>query len=57
MPENNTEGGWDKDDATYTYKTIEIERIDISYKKPTDYEEVLSYYKDENYICEEKVIN
>ena len=57
MPEDTTEGGWDKDDNNYTYKTIEIERIKVDYKEPTNYEEVLSYYKNKNYECEEKVIN
>ena len=56
MPEDTTEGGWDKDDNNYTYKTIEIERIEVDYKEPTNYEEVLSYYKAKNYNCEEKVI-
>ena len=57
MPEDTTEGGWDKDDSNYTYKTIEVERIKVDYKEPTKYEEVLSYYKNKNYNCEEKVIN
>ena len=57
MPEDTTEGGWDKDDSNYTYKTIEVERIKVDYKEPTNYEEVLSYYKNKNYNCEEKVIN
>ena len=57
MPKEGKEGGWDKDDDKLTYKTIEIERINMDYKKPTEYEEVLSYYKSENYDCEEKIIN
>lgn len=57
MPEEDKEGGWDKNDDELTYKTTEVERIKIDYKKPTDYEEVLSYYKNEQYKCEEKVIN
>ena len=56
MPEDNIEGGWDKNDEEQTFKTIEIERIDIGYKKPTEYEEVLSYYKIDEYNCEEKII-
>lgn len=53
MPESDTEGGWDKDDTAYTFKVITKERVDTSYNKPTNYEEVLSYYKTENYSCEE----
>ena len=53
MPESDTEVGWDKDDTAYTFKVITKERVDTSYNKPTNYEEVLSYYKTENYSCEE----
>ena len=53
MPDDNLEGGWDKDDENYTFKTFRKERINTGYKKPTEYEEVLSYYKLENYTCSE----
>ncbi len=55
MPEE--EGGWDKNDEDYTFTTTEIIRIETGYNKPTDYEEVLSYYKNDNFTCEEKVMN
>lgn len=57
MKDENTEGGWDKIDEELTFKTTEINRVDIGYKKPTYYEEVLSYYKNDNYTCNEKVID
>lgn len=55
MPDSNTEGGWDKDDTSYTFKVMIKEEIDSSYNKPTAYEEVLSYYKKEGYTCKEDI--
>ena len=56
MPsDDDSEGGWSKDDSLHTFKTIEKERVDTSYNKPTNYENVFSYYKDEGYNCSEKI--
>lgn len=55
MPDSDTEGGWDKDDTTYTFKVITKKSIDTSYNKPTAYEEVLTYYKAEGYTCTEDI--
>ena len=55
MPDSTVEGGWDKDDEKHIFKTYRKERIKPGYKKPTEYEEVLSYYKLENYSCSENV--
>lgn len=55
MPDSDTEGGWDKDDTTYTFKIMTKLRIDTSYNKPTNYEEVLAYYKKEGYTCKEDI--
>lgn len=56
MPEDNTEGGWDKDDENYIFKITTKERVNTGYKKPTEYEEVLSYYKKDNYTCNEDAV-
>ena len=55
MPESNTEGGWNKEDDKYIFKIYKKERISTGYTKPTEYEEVLSYYKLENYSCNENI--
>lgn len=55
MPESDTEGGFDKDDDLYRFKIITKERVDSSYNKPTNYEEVFSYYKGEGYTCNENI--
>lgn len=55
MPENDTEGGWNKDDEQHIFTIYKKERITTGYKKPTEYEEVLSYYKLENYSCSENI--
>ena len=57
MPSSDAEGGWDKNDTEYTFKVITKERIDTSYNKPTNYEEVLAYYKAANYTCKESLVN
>lgn len=57
MPSSDTEGGWDKDDDNYIFKVMTKERIDTSYSDPTDYEEVLSYYKIKGYTCTERLEN
>lgn len=55
MPEDDIQGGWDIDDTNYTFKIITKEEVDSSYKKPTGYEEVLSYLKRDGYTCTENI--
>lgn len=55
MPDDNVQGGWDKDDEEFIFKVITKVYVDTSYNKPTNYEEVLSYYKSEGYTCSEKI--
>lgn len=55
MPDENTEGGWSQDDEAHTFKIITKDRVDTAYNKPTNYEEVLSYYKNEGYTCQENM--
>ena len=57
MPSSNSNGGWDKNDTEYTFKVITKTKIDTSYNKPTNYEEVLSYYKHDGYTCTESIAN
>lgn len=52
---SSIEGTWTKDDNNYTFKTITKEIVDTSYNKPTDYEEVLSYYKNKGFTCTEEI--
>lgn len=56
MPSSDTEGGWDKNDEEYTFKVVTKKRVDTSYTEPTNYEEALSYYKENGYTCEEKIM-
>ena len=55
MPDEDTEGGWDKNDNEYWFKVITKEKIDTSYSKPTNYEDVLLDAKKEGYTCDEKI--
>lgn len=55
IPEENI-GNWDKDDENFIFKTTKKEMVKTGYDKPTEYEEVLSYYKAENYTCKENNI-
>ena len=57
MPSSDTEGGWDKNDTEYTFKVITKNRVDTSYSDPTNYEEVLSYWKSKGYTCTEEIVN
>ena len=57
MPSSDNEGGWDKNDTEYTFKVITKKRVDVSYSEPTNYEEVLSYYKVKGYTCTEEILN
>lgn len=57
MPSSDTEGGWDKNDDEYWFKVTTKNRVDTSYSEPTNYEEVLSYYKAKEYTCKEEIIN
>ena len=53
IPKEDDEGNWDKDDENFLFKTTKKEMITTGYDKPIEYEEVLSYYKAENYTCKE----
>ena len=55
MPNSEEEGGWNKDDDAHTFKIITKDRISTSYTKPVNYEEVLTYYKNEGYECNENI--
>ena len=48
-------GSWDKDDENFTFKVLTKEVVDTSYDKPRAYEEVLSFYKADGYICTEAI--
>ena len=52
---SNNEGTWSKDDNNYTFKTSIRKVIDTSYNLPTNYEEVLLYNKNKEYICREEI--
>lgn len=56
MP-SDTEGGWSKDDYEYNFTVITKEKVDTSYSEPTNYEDILSYYKSMGYTCIEKIEN
>ena len=56
MPDNDKNGGFKQDEEKLTFTTIGKENITDSYNKPTNYEEVLSYYKKDGYTCEEQLI-
>lgn len=53
IPEDNV--GYTLEDETYSFIVIEKEEVTSDYSLPTDYEEVLSYYKDKGYECTEQI--
>ena len=55
LPDDGQEGGYKQDDENYTFKIMMTEKVDTSYNKPTAYEEVLSYYKNQGYTCSEEM--
>jgi hypothetical protein len=54
LPDESDDGGFSLDDDTYSFTIIEKEDATIDYFLPTEYEEVLSYYKGKGYSCTEK---
>lgn len=52
IPEEN--GGFSLDNDTYSLIIIEKEETNEDYFLPTEYEEVLSYYKGKDYNCKEE---
>ena len=56
MPDDHTRGGFDQDADLRTFTIIINEKVESNYQKPTDYEEVLNYYKREGYDCDEKIL-
>ncbi len=57
MPDEDTDGGWSKDDTAHTFTIITKENIDDTYDKPTNYEEVLITLKKDGYSCQENIVN
>lgn len=57
LPDGDALGGTKQDDEKHTFSMIEQIKIDETYNKPTEYEEVLSYYKNEGYTCNENNLN
>jgi len=55
MPSSNEEGSWNKNDEEYTFQVTTKKKIDTSYNEPTNYEEVLSYYKTKGHVCTEEI--
>lgn len=56
LPDDDNDGGYKLDDNNYQFKVIMKKEVDISYNKPTAYEEVLTYYKGQGYTCTEEII-
>lgn len=57
MPdEDDANGGYKFYDDSYTYQMTMKEYVDIAYDKPTNYEDVLAYYKDDGYSCNEDIV-
>lgn len=52
---SSVEGTWSKDDNKHTFTTQIRKLIDTSYNLPTNYEEVLSYNKNNGYVCTEEI--
>ena len=52
--DKNIDGSYKNDDNKKTFKIMLKEKVGNNYSGPTAYEEVLSYYKNENYNCNEK---
>lgn len=55
MPSEDTEGGWNQDDENQTFQIITKERPNTAYTKPTNYEDVISYYENKGYNCNESI--
>lgn len=53
IPNDNAVPNFDA--ATYTFLVKSVEKVDSSYDKPTNYEEVISYYSDDGYVCQELI--
>lgn len=55
LPEDLEKSSYEQDDINYIFKIKVLEEIDSNYTKPTDYEEVFSYYTKQGYTCKEKI--
>ena len=56
MPDDiKTDGETFQNNEEYTFRLKTNELVDSSYDKPTNYEEVLSYYTNEGYTCDEDI--
>ena len=54
MPESAEKYTPDNDNFTIKYETRR--EIDSSYREPTEYEELITYYKNRGYVCSEQII-
>lgn len=55
MPSALVDGGFKPDDEGYNFKMITKERVDDNYREPTNYEEVMNYYKRNGFNCSENI--
>lgn len=55
MPDDDIDGGYTQNDKELNFKVITKEKVDSSYNKPTNYEEVFNVNKREGYSCSESV--
>lgn len=55
MPAAEVDGGYSQNDEELNFKVITKEKVDSSYNKPTNYEEVFTVNKQEGYACSENV--
>ncbi len=56
MPNDKFNGGYKQNDEEHSFTIIVKEEVNDNYRKPTNYEEVLSYYKRDGYTCDEKLL-
>jgi len=54
MPESAKSYTPNNDNFTIKYETRR--EIDSSYQEPTEYEELINYYKNRGYVCSEQII-
>ena len=43
------------DDTLRTFEVKSVKKVDSAYDKPTNYEEVISYYSNDGYVCQELI--
>lgn len=57
IPESEDDVEWVIDDDEYLFTVTSKINVGVGYKKPTNYEEVLTYYKNDGYKCTEEIVN